>query len=114
MLPVVAKQIRNEMKNICSPKVYSILRDKHEALKCFSWETLWSEFMQGVPSLVKLLQLVLPKASNCKAFLCFVISILLKKRCMHMCLMQRMVSILFYGNGAHKQVRTLFFITIPK
>lgn len=102
MLPILAKHIRAEMNDICSTKSYSMLRDKHEALKHFSWETLWLEFQQKVPLLLKFLQLILPKGD--KMFLSFVISLLLKKRCIHMSLMQRLVSVILYGSAARKQM----------
>lgn len=95
-------QIRVEMDEICSLNHNSMLRDQYEALKCFSWETLWFEFSQKVPSLVNLLQGILPKAN--KSFLSFLIAIVLKKRCKHMSLVQRMISILLYENATNKQV----------
>ena len=102
LLSAVAKRIKTEMSSLCSPKSSSILRDNHEALKHFSWRTLWSEFSVKVPSLVKLLQQLLPKADM--KLLCFIVSIILKKRCMHACLLQRVISIMLYGNATGKQV----------
>ena len=102
LLSAVAKKIRNQMSSLCSPKSSSILRDNHEALKHFSWKTLWLEFSLKVLSLVQLLQQLLPKADM--KVLCFVMSIILKKRCMHACLLQRVISVMLYGNATGKQV----------
>lgn len=98
----LCRQIKGEMDNICSLKHNSMLRDQHEAIKNFSWKTLWFEFSQGVPALVKFLTSILPNADE--KFLSFLIAIILKKRCKHMSLVQRMISILLYGNATNKQV----------
>lgn len=79
-----------------------MLRDSHEAVKRFSWKTIWLELEAKVPTLFRLLQAILPKAD--KKFLSFLISLILKKRCKHMSLVQRVVSVLLYGNAAKKQV----------
>ena len=81
-----------------------MLRDSHEAVKVFSWETIWLEFEAKLPMLFRFFEKLLPKAEK---FLAFVISLLLKKRCKHMSLVQRAVSVLLYGNAAKKQVFVL-------
>ena len=101
LLSAVAKKIRNEMSSLCSPKSSSILRDNHEALKHLSWKTLWLEFLLKVPSLVQLLRQLLPKADM--KLLCFVVSIILKKRCIRACIL-RVISVMLYGNATRKQV----------
>ena len=107
LFSIVAKEMRAEMSNLCSLESSSILRDNHEALKHFSWKTLWLEYSLKVPSLVQLLQKLLPKADM--KFICFVVSIILKKRCMHVCLLQRVFSVLLYGNGTGKQVQLQYW-----
>ena len=102
VLPLVAKQIRKEFNSICSSSFRSVLKKDNKTLKTFRWEPLLTEFKQKVPSLLGLLKLILPKGGI--PFWCFVISVLLKKRNQNMSLMQRLVSILLYGNAAHKQV----------
>ncbi|XP_065912891.1 uncharacterized protein [Dysidea avara] len=72
------------------------------SVKQFSWETVWLEFERRLPTLVGLLQLILPSSS--KAVLCFIIGIILKNRSPHMALIQRAVSVMLYAHGAGKQV----------
>ena len=98
----LTQQIRKEMAEICSTEHHSILRDTHEAVKRFSWEIVWSEYQCKVPTLFTFLSGLLPKAD--KRFIAFIISLLLKKRCKHMSLVQRVISLLLYGNAAKKQV----------
>ena len=102
ILNALTQQMREEMKEVCSKKYNSILRDSHEAVKMFSWETIWLEFEAKVPTLFQFFEKLLPKAE--KKFLAFVISLLLKKHCKHMSLVQRAVSVLLYGNAAKKQI----------
>ena len=107
VLPLVAKQIRNEFNGICSTTFDSVLRAENKSLKTFKWETLLTEFSRKVPSLLRLLKLILPKAGV--PFWCFIISVLLKKKNQNMSLMQRLVSVILYGNATHKQVSFLSF-----
>lgn len=109
-MDALVRQIRREMKTICSLKHNSILRDKHEAIQKFSWETIWLELKQQVPTLVSMVQRLLPKAEN--SFLSFVMCIILKKRCRNMCLLQRTISILLYANASNKQVMYYFIINM--
>lgn len=102
VLASVAGKIKCEMTEISSSKFASILRRKHTELKHFSWDELWLEFNAKAPRLVRFLQSILPRAG--KIFIAFVVCMLLKKRCKHMSLMQRMMSVLLYGNAANKQV----------
>ena len=95
-------QIRSEMAIICSAQHNSFLRDSHEGVKKFSWESIWLEFKAHVPTLYKLISGFLPKADD--RFISFVIALLLKKRSKHMSLVQRVISTLLYGNSAKKQV----------
>lgn len=56
LIPEMAKKIRNEMKSLASLDHDSILRDDIEALKHFSWETVYLELEKNVPTLIKLLR----------------------------------------------------------
>ena len=98
----LTQQIRKEMNDICSTNHYSLLRDSYEAVKQFSWESIWLEYEAKVPTLFTLLTGLLPKAE--KRFIAFVMSLLLKRRCKHMSLVQRVISPVLYGNAAKKQV----------
>ena len=93
-------QIRSEMATICSAQHNSFLRDSHEGVKKFSWESIWLEFKAHVPTLYKLISGFLPKADD--RFISFVIAVLLKKRSKHMSLVQRVISTLLYGKETSK------------
>ena len=80
----------------------SLLRDTNEAVRQFSWETVWLEMMRDVPTLTKFFMKLIPKIG--KPLLCFLISVILKQRSPKLCLVQRAISVLLYGNGASKQV----------
>ena len=108
VLNVVALKIRSQMQAICSSNFSSMLRNDHGELKNFSWELLWDEFQTKVPWLVKFLKTILPGVD--KIFVSFVICLLLKKKCQKMSLMQRMMSVVLYGNSASKQVHFLLNI----
>ena len=99
----MARQIRVEMKAICGLKNASLLRNGNEGLQNFSWTAIWEEFSQRVPTLLKLLQKILPRSSN--MFLTYLICVMLKERCKHMSLLQRVISVLLYGHGTSQQVR---------
>ena len=81
VLSALAKQMRTEMKPICSLRHNSLLRGSHEAVKHFSWEAIWREFMQQVPTIVSFLEKLLPKSEH--RFLAYLISVILKHRCKH-------------------------------
>ena len=102
------RKICSELADICSKKVDSLLRDVNEAVKQFSWETVWLEFERRLPTLVGVLQFILPSSN--KAVLCFIVGIILKNRSPHMALIQRAVSVMLYANGVGKQVVTVIII----
>lgn len=69
------------------------------------------EFEQNVPTLVQLLHCLLPKAD--KKLVSFISAVILKQRCKHMSLMQRVFSVMLYGNASHKEVKfSRYFIGI--
>jgi L1 cell adhesion molecule like protein len=93
------------MKSICSTNNDSILRDMHEGVKYFSWETVWLELLRELPTLMKLLITLLPRyGSKHIPLLCVIASMLLKRRLGKMAFVQRAISVLLYGNGCSKQV----------
>ena len=110
----VARKILAEMQALSSNKQDSILRDTVEAVKRFSWETVRAEYILMIPTLMLLLESLVPKPAERQQLICFVASLLLKSRHQRMSLVQRAVSIMFYGNGSSKQVRVSmawFFIS---
>lgn len=109
----VAAKLKSEMKIVSSDAHDSILRDSVEAVKRFSWETVWLELSRNIPTLMPLLTQLIPRASQKKPLLCLLASQLLKSRHQRLCLVQRAVSVMLYGNGAAKQVKTcIFYYTI--
>lgn len=102
VLGALTRQVLTEMKSFSSSNNVTLLRDSDEALKQFSWESIWLEIQRKLPVLLSFLQQVLPKAET--RFMCFLICMMLKNHCKHLSLVQRAVSVLFYGNGCRKQV----------
>ncbi len=100
----IARKIRSETKSISSATHDSILLDPIEAVKHFSWETVWLELKNKMPTLLKLLQLVITNPSKKKPLICFLVSQILKQRYPKLGLVQRAISIALYGNGTNKQV----------
>ena len=100
----VARGIRKEIKGICSENHNSVLRDTYEGVKHFSWETVWLELLKQVPTLIKLLITILPDHKQSRNVVCLIVCIMLKKSLGKMGLVQRVLSILLYGNRCNKQV----------
>ena len=105
VLTSLGRQIRAELRQLCLLENKSILRDTVNTVKCFSWEQLLVEFQTKLPTLVKFFKRVFPHCSH--KVLCFTISQLVKQRSPQMALVQRVISVLMYGNGASKQVCSL-------
>ena len=100
-----ANKIKSEMVNICSKAHSSILLDSIEALKYFSWETIFLELESQMPTLMMLLKMLVRYPTKKKPLLCIIASQLLKQKWPKMGLVQRAVSMLMCGNGTSKQVR---------
>ena len=92
------------MKDLSSDSCDSILRDTVEGVKQFSWETVKIELNRNVPTLMSLLSQLIPTPENRTPLICMIASQLLKCRHQRLCLVQRAVSIMLYGNGTSKQV----------
>ena len=98
----VCQTIHKEMKNICSISHDSIIRDTHEAVKYFSWQTIFLELKNNMPTLMKILGALIPDHKNSKGIICLIACMILKRRLGKMSLVQRAISILLYGNGCSK------------
>ena len=72
--------INQEIQKLKSLSHDSILKDWYEAVKHFSWETVWVELTTNVPTLMKILSALVPNPDDNKPTLCLVVSMLLKKR----------------------------------
>lgn len=102
----IAQKIKAEMKDISSQHHDSVLLDTLESVKKFSWETVLLEFQNTMPTLMHLLMKLVINPSKKKPLLCLLASQLLKQRYPKLGLVQRAMSVLLYGNGTKKQVRT--------
>lgn len=100
----LALKIRGEMKRLSSTTHNSILRDSNEAVRQFHWETVRLELHRNVPTLMNILSLLVGPSEKHYPLLCLLGSMILKARHQHLCLVQRVVSIMLYGNGTAKQV----------
>lgn len=99
----IAGVIKEEMQHLCSTSHNSLLRDNIEAVKCFSWETVWLELER-----IHLFRLLLKRPDEHKPLICFLASAILKERSPRVCLVQRVISVLLYGNGTNKEVKLHF------
>ena len=105
----MGRKIIREMHILSSDEYDSFLRSPIEALNNFSWDKVMTEFSKALPTLITLLQFLIPNVADKKPFVCFVASLLLKCRHQRMSLIQRVISVLLYGNGSTKQVGVLLF-----
>ena len=106
LLYKLSLKIKIEMKSISSDEYDSILRDHTTALKHFHWDTIVLDLLKGVPTLMAFLAHLISKPAFHKPLLCLLASQILKARHQHMGLVQRAISMMMYGNGTAKQVRS--------
>ena len=104
LIAETARKIKLEMKKFSSDETDSLLRDTYEAVKHFSWRTVYLEMQRHLPTLVSLLAGIIPHSDLKEPLVCMVISQILKSRHQRMCLVQRAVSVMMYGNGCSKMV----------
>lgn len=102
VISALSREVLDEMNIISSTNNVTLLRGSNDELRHFSWEAIWQEMQTKFPILFSFLQRILPKAD--KKFVAFLIAMILKKHCKHLSFVQRIVSVMFYGNGCHKQV----------
>lgn len=104
-----SRQIKREIKSFCSLDRNTLLRDDLEAVKNFDWETVWLELKGGIPTLFGLLKQLINSPESHKPLVCLILSMILKQCSPKVCLVQRAISVLLYGNGTSKIVRTCHF-----
>ena len=68
-ISAVARAVQEELNVLCSTNHDSILRDSIEAVKHFSWETVWLELCKMLPTLVSLLMELVRHPPDNKPFL---------------------------------------------
>ena len=110
LLLEVSRKIRREMRVLSSDAHDSVLRDSVEAVKRFSWDTVFLEYEKMVPTLLTLLKNLIPRSTLKKPLLCLVVSMILKSRHQRMGLVQKVVSVMMFGNGSSKQVRLNIYL----
>ena len=94
--------VKKEIKHICSSSHNSLLRSCATDIKRFSWESVWEELKENTPKLVLLLSVICPKGSI--ILKSTIICMVLKQSNPKMSLLQRVISVLMYGNAVHKSV----------
>jgi len=109
-LKAVAKKIQDEIALICSDKTSSILKGDKKEVMNFSWDKVFTDVKCHMPCLVKLLQMINPKAANNHALICVWIAMMVKCRNDKLSLVQRIFSVFLYGNGVHKEVHLTFCV----
>ena len=110
----LAVKVKSEIKELCSHKHNSILRDTIEAVKHFHWETVFLELVQKVPTLMHLMRQFIAKSNEKKPLLCFLASQILNSRNMHIGLVQRAVSISLYGKGTEQRGKYGIYFNVFK
>lgn len=71
----IVRNLNSEIKHICSTKHDSILLDNHEAVKRFSWQTVWMELNKEMPMLLSSL---VNNSQEKKPMLCLIASMILE------------------------------------
>ena len=98
-----ADVVKEEVKAICSDKANSML--KSDKVTDFSWDQIWSEFLEHMPRLAMFLTEIVPNSSNGnRCVICLIISMILKVQYPKMCLVQKVISMYLFGNSVHKKV----------
>ena len=54
---------RKELSHICSVRHNSLVRDGYDKMKKFSWDMLYSEYVENIPTLVSLISAISPTSS---------------------------------------------------
>ena len=102
----VARRVKAELQSLCSTENQTIFRCTAEQVKHFSWEAVWHELEKHLPTLMKLLKLLVKRPLDQKPLMCFIASAIIKQRSYKMCFVQKAISVLLYGNGTNKSVRS--------
>ncbi len=115
VLKVLGRDIRKEMKTMCSVMSPSILRETEpEVLQSFTWESLIEELNVKAPTLLNVLRSCVAKKPvkpgrrsyrvKEEAVIGICAAILLRNRNQSLNLVQRIVSMILYSNHAGKRV----------
>jgi len=99
----LAKQIKKEIDYVCSAECETIFKKDCNEVD-FAWAKIWCEIEKFLPTLLSLLVGICNGKVN-KPMLCMIVSIILKQRFHKLTYVQQTISIMLYGNSAHKQVQ---------
>lgn len=113
--PIVSRMCTNikaEMKAISTITHNSFLRNSVESVKQFSWEAVYEELLNYMPTLMDILSSLIPKSAERKPLQCTIASQLLKCQHPEMALVQRAVSVMMYRNSVPKQVLFYHYISV--
>ena len=77
VLNEIIRNVEKEIKHLCSAQHNTILHDNHEAVKKFSWKTVYLELCQQMPILMKLLAALVNKSQTKAPLLCLIASMML-------------------------------------
>lgn len=115
MIVEVGKNIKKEVKLLCSNKTSSCLRNtKKQDLIEFSWEKLFTEAQYLTPCLLQMLKSCLDIKSNknSSSIIGMFISVLCYFRRSSMNILQRIVAVILYSGHCSKQVHTYTLYTL--
>ena len=98
--------MKQEMRHYCGRQGTTIIGSSVEGVDNFSFDSLWYEMASHVQTLTTVLQQLMPKKdfSLNIPVLCLIGSM---HRSQNVALLQRVISVFLYGNGASKQVSYL-------
>lgn len=100
----LANKVNEELSQICSSNTNSILKQHCDGTN-FSWERIWIELEQQLPTLHIFFTSIVKDVTSQKPLICMIISMILKHRYQKIAYVQGVISVLLYGNSTHKQVR---------
>ena len=110
----VSKEVKGELKEICSDSYDTILRMKFKvALENFTWSRVWKELQNKTPTLLEILS---GGSSNgpVQPSICTCASILMKLRNPKVNLVQAMVSVVLKAGHANTQVIIIVVASTPQ
>lgn len=109
VISLLCKEVRGEIKSLCSDSQDSILRmTTKPALESFTWDRVWQELQLNMPLLVNILTSFLPPSKRVSnsviPALCVCASIFLKVQNQKVNVVQTMISLVLKAGHATKQV----------
>ena len=116
MIKRIGLSLQQEIANLCSDKVDSVLQDKCiNTLETFSWDAVIEEMTTRAPTLLSLLENCTHTKrarNNRKSVIGIITAILCKHRRPTASLLQRLLSIVWYAGHAAKSVRNNTNVTL--